>query len=260
MPGSGWVVITGASRGLGAALARLYAAPGVKLALTARSAEPLEAVAAQCRDAGAQVETAALDVAEAEPLGAWLLSLEQSAPIELMIANAGTSGGPAPGEASEGLALASRQVRTNLLGAMNAIEPVAPLMAARGRGGVAVIASIAALRGLPYSPAYCASKAGVRAYGESLRPALAPFGVAVTVVCPGFFDSAMTERFKGHTPLLCSTERAAAIVKRGVDRRAARVEFPWLLVLGLRLADLIPTVFGDWIMRDIKFHITADRS
>ena len=259
MAGTGWVVITGASSGLGAALARLYSGPGAKLALAARSDERLQAVAAECRAAGALVETLATDVAEAEPLGAWLAALEQAAPVEVVIANAGTSGGPSPGEPGEGLALATRQVRTNLLGAMNAIEPLLPALAARGYGRVAVVASIAALRGLPYSPAYSASKAGVRAYGEALRGLLSPFGVKVTVVCPGFFASRMTERFKGHTPFVTSAERAARMVKGGLDRGAARVEFPWLLVLGLKLADLIPPMFGDWIMRDIKFHIAADK-
>jgi NAD(P)-dependent dehydrogenase (short-subunit alcohol dehydrogenase family) len=128
---------------------------------------------------------------------------------------------------------------------------------ARRSGRIAVVSSVAGYRGLPYSPGYSASKAGVRAYGEALRTLLAPAGVSVTVVCPGFFSSPMTDRFKGPTPFLFSLERAAAVVKRGIDRRSARVGFPWPLILGLRLADLIPAAIGDPIMRGYNFHIVS---
>jgi NAD(P)-dependent dehydrogenase (short-subunit alcohol dehydrogenase family) len=175
----------------------------------------------------------------------------------VLIASAGTSGGPAPGAAADGLALATRQVRTNLIGVINTVEPLLPSFRARGRGRIAMVASIAGYRGLPYSPAYSASKAGVRVYGEALRALLAPSGVAVTVVCPGFFVSPMTDRFKGPTPFLVPLDRAAAMVKRGVDRGRARVAFPWPLVLGLRLADLIPAPLGDAIMRGFRFHIVS---
>jgi hypothetical protein len=104
----------------------------------------------------------------------------------------------------------------------------------RRRGRVAVIVSIAAYLGPPYSPGYCASKAGLRAYGEALRPRLEPRGVGVTIVCPGFFDSLMTDRFEGPTPLRVNGDVAARIVKQGIDRGRRRVAFPWLLVLGLQ--------------------------
>jgi short-subunit dehydrogenase len=128
-------------------------------------------------------------------------------------------------------------------------------MTARGRGRVALIASIAAYRGLPYAPGYCASKAGLRAYGEALRALAEPHGVGVTVVCPGFFASAMTDRWEGRTPLVMSTERAARIVKRAIDRGRARVSFPWPLVLGMRLCDALPAAIGDRIVRRFRFRI-----
>ncbi len=255
---TGAVVITGASSGLGAALAESYAAPGIVLGLVGRNAERLEAIAAACRARGAEVETAALDVGEAGPLGEWLLQFDVRHPVGLVVANAGTSAGPAPGAPGEGVELAGRQVRANLLGAINTVEPLLPAMAGRGRGGVAVIASIAGFRGLPYSPAYSASKAGVRAYGEALRSRLRPKGVAVTVVCPGFFASRMSDRFKGDKPGMISTDRAAAIVRRGLDRGAARVSFPALLVLGLKLTDLMPARLGDLILRGFPFRIMPD--
>ena len=134
----------------------------------------------------------------------------------------------------------ARQIAVNLLGAINTVEPLLPAMCARGRGRIAVVSSIAAYRGLPYSPGYCASKAGLRAYAEALRPRLERHGVGMTVVCPGFFDSPMTDRFDGPTPFLLSSERAARIVKRGIDRGRRRVAFPWPLVLGLQFCDFAP--------------------
>jgi short-subunit dehydrogenase len=251
------ILITGASSGLGAALACAYAKPGVTLGLVGRSQDKLDTVSALCRAAGAQVDAAAIDVGDAAALGAWIESFASSAPIDLVIANAGTSAGPAPGTAAEGLALATRQVRTNLLGVMNTVEPLLPGFVARGHGQIAIVSSIAGYRGLPYSPAYSASKAGARAYGEAIRALLAPRGIPVTVICPGFFSSPMTDRFKGPTPFLFTLARTTAIVKRGIDAGRARVAFPSILVLGLRLADLLPPVFGDAIMRANRFHIVS---
>jgi short-subunit dehydrogenase len=251
------IIITGASSGLGAALARAYAKPGVTLGLVGRSQAKLDQVSEHCRAAGAEVRAAAIDVADADALGSWIGDFENTAPVDLVIANAGTSGGPAPGTAFEGLTLATRQVRTNLLGVMNTVEPLLPALLARGHGRIAIVSSIAGYRGLPYSPAYSASKAGARAYGEAIRAMLGPHGIPVTVICPGFFSSPMTDRFKGPTPFLFTLDRTASIVKRGIDAGRARVAFPPILVLGLRLADLLPPAIGDAIMRANRFHIVS---
>jgi short-subunit dehydrogenase len=251
------VVITGASSGLGAALALLYAAPGVAMGLVGRDPERLAASAGACRAAGATVESAIIDVADGSALAGWLETFDQTYPVELLIANAGTSAGPAPDTPGEPLAVTERQLGTNLLGAVHTIAPLVPRLCARGRGRIVAIASLAAFRGLPYSPGYCASKAGLRAYGEALRPQLLPYGVGVTVVCPGFFSSPMTDRWEGSTPFLVSGERAARRIKRGIDRGARRIHFPWPLVLGMRFCDLAPAVIGDAILRRRHFHIRA---
>ena len=175
--------------------------------------------------------------------------------MELLIANAGISAGPDPDSPGEPLAVTEHQIAINLLGAVNTIAPLVPAMCGRGRGRIAVIASVAAFRGLPYSPGYCASKAGLRAYGEALRPRLARHGVGVTVVCPGFFTSPMTDRWEGPTPFLASGDRAAQRIKRGIDRGARRVSFPWPLVFGMRFCDVAPAAIGDAILRRFRFHI-----
>jgi short-subunit dehydrogenase len=249
------VAITGASSGLGAALALSYAGPGVVLGLIARNRERLARVATDCRSAGAAVESAALDVAETAPLAAWLGQFDRAHAVEMLIANAGTSAGPDPDSPGEPAATTLRQIEINLVGAINTIAPLVSPLCARGRGRIVAITSMAAFRGLPYSPGYCASKAGLRAYAEALRPRVARHGVGVTVVSPGFFSSPMTDRWEGPTPFLTTGERAARRIKRGIDRGAARIEFPWPLVLGMRFCDLAPARIGDAIVRGFRFRI-----
>jgi short-subunit dehydrogenase len=251
------VIITGASSGLGASLAKAYAGPRVALGLLGRDRQRLEATALACEDRGATVETAIIDVIDAHAMASWLRHFDGQHPVDLLIANAGTSAGPDPDSPSEGAEMAARQVGVNLLGAINTVEPLLPALCARRQGRVAVVASIAAYRGLPYSPGYCASKAGLRAYAEALRPRLERHRIGVTVVCPGFFDSPMTDRFDGPTPFLFSSDAAARIVKRGIDRGRRRIAFPRALVLGLQFCDVAPAVIGDAILRRYRFQIRS---
>ena len=249
------VVITGASSGLGAALAVSYAAPGMRLGLVGRDAPRLAATAARCAAMGAAPVSAHLDVRDGAALANWLLAFDDGGAVDLVVAAAGISAGPQPGAATEPEGLAQRQVAVNLLGCMNTVEPLLPRMVARRAGQVAVVSSVAGLRGLPYSPGYSASKAGVRAYGDALRALLRPHGVRVSVVVPGFFDTPMTDRFHGDKPFLLSLERATAITRRGLDRGAARIVFPRPLAFALQLADLGPPWLTDRIMRAVRFHI-----
>lgn len=253
------ILITGASSGLGAGLAKSYAAPGVHLVLTARDAARLEATAAACRAMGATVATGLFDVRDPEPLGSWLLEQDKATPLDLIIAAAGVSAGTGPNDMPEGVELAAMQVRANLLGTIHTVEPLLPRMIARSSGHLALIASTAALRGLPYSPGYSASKAGVRTYGEALRALLQPKGVAVSVVVPGFFDTPMTDRWKGPTPFMLSLDKMVAAIRKGLDARRSRIVVPRLLALGTQAADLLPAALGDRIMRGFRFHIEPGR-
>lgn len=251
------IVVTGASSGLGAALAIAYAGPGTALGLIGRNRQRLDATGRACAGAGAAVASATLDVTERNALAAWLEDFDRAHPVDLVIANAGTSAGPDAGSPGEPADTTLRQIATNLTGAVHTIAPLAPLLCRRGRGRIVAVASVAAYRGLPYSPGYSASKAGLRAYAEGLRPLLAPYGVGVTVVCPGFFASPMTDRWEGPTPFLASGEKAAHRIKRGIDRGRRRIDFPWPLVLGMRFCDLAPAPIGDAIVRGFHFHIRA---
>jgi len=253
----GVVVITGASSGLVASLAKAYAAPHVLFGLIGRDRQRLQASASACEARGATVSTGIIDVTDASATASWLREFDGRNPVDLLIANAGTSAGPDPDSPSEGVEIAARQIGVNLLGAINTVEPLLPALCTRRRGRIAVVASIAAYRGLPYSPGYCASKAGLRAYAEALRPRLARHRVGMTVVCPGFFDSPMTDRFDGPTPFLLSGDSAARIVKRGIDLGRKRVAFPWPLVVGLQFCDIAPAFIGDAILRRYRFRIHA---
>jgi short-subunit dehydrogenase len=252
------VVISGASRGLGAALARGFAGPGVRLLLLARSAAALEEVARDCRARGAHVTTGALDVTDAPGLAAALAAFEAEGPVGMVIANAGTSAGTAPDGTPEDAVAAARQVQVNLVGAINLVGPLLPGMRARGRGRVGLIASVAGLRGLPDFPAYCASKAGLIAWGEGLRAELGPRGVTVTVVTPGFFDSAMGARFHGRRMLVLDQAVVAARVRRALLAGRPRAAFPWPLAAGLRVLALLPPRLGDWAVRRMRFRVSPE--
>ncbi len=248
------LLISGASRGLGAALALRFAARGVTLRLLARGQTGLEAVAHCCRARGAKVDVAAIDVRDADTLAVQLGAWEAAVPIDTIIANAGISRGYSPEGTREGSAGATLQVSVNLLGAMHLIEPLLDAPALRR---IAVIGSVAGFVGLPDTPGYSASKAGLMAYGEALRAALAP-RVAVTVVAPGFFESAMSARFLGAKDGMVPLDAAAARVEGAIRRGAPRCAFPAPLALGLRLLALLPASIADRILLTRRFRIAPE--
>ena len=219
------ILITGASSGIGEALALGYARPGRSLLLTGRDAERLAAVAMAVRAKGAEVATAMLDVVQRDDLADWLRAQDDAAPIDLVIANAGISAGTGIGGESEAQARAIFAI--NLDGLLNTIHPLLPRMVERRRGQVALMSSLASFRGMPGAPAYCASKAAVRVYGEALRGELASKGVSVNVICPGFVRSRMTAVNRFPMPFLMDADRAASLIRRGLERNQGRIAFPW---------------------------------
>ncbi|MBM3583486.1 MAG: SDR family NAD(P)-dependent oxidoreductase [Alphaproteobacteria bacterium] len=237
------ILITGASSGLGAALAELYSAPGVHLALVGRDAGRLEAVATRCRDAGATVASAGIDVTDRAAMARWVTAAEAAHPLDLVIANAGVSAGTGRGE--ESADQVRRILAINVDGAMNTVLPAMPPMIARRRGQIALMASLAAFRGFPGAPAYCASKATLKIFGEGLRGDLAPRGVGVTVICPGYVDTAMTRVNTFRMPFLMDAEGAARIIRHGLERNRARIAFPWPLAFVAWLAGTLPPAWLD---------------
>ena len=241
------ILITGASSGIGEALARCYAAPGTYLALTGRDSGRLAAVQSACRAAGAETAGACIDVTEPERLARWIDEIDAERPLDLVVANAGISAGT--GDAGESDEQARQIMAVNVDGVFNTVLPALSHLRERKRGQIAIISSLAAFRGFPGAPAYCASKAAVRVWGESLRGHLSGEGIGVTVVCPGFVKSRMTAVNQFPMPFLMETDRAAALIKSGLARNRARITFPWPLALAIWILAALPPGLSDPAMR-----------
>ncbi len=236
------VLITGASSGLGAALAQTCASPGVRLHLTGRDAGRLGAVAETCRARGAEVRAEVLDVTDAAAMEAWIGG---SGVLDLVIANAGISAGT--GDNRPETAMQTRAIfRTNVDGVLNTALPALALMQAQPeaadgvRGRIAVIASIAAFVPAPGAPAYCASKVAADAWTVAAAHFARRAGVVLTSVCPGYVRTAMTARNRFPMPGLMDADRAAAIILRGVAANRRRVVFPWWMGLAARIMGGLP--------------------
>jgi len=247
------VLITGATGGIGAALAKSYAARGKTLILHGRDPPRLAAVCAKCRERGARVLPMSFDLREAKAAIEQLRAVSEQEAIDLVIVNAGVTRSIGDGEQVESLEAARELLAVNLDGALATVAGVLPAMRRRGSGQIALMSSLAALHGIARTPLYCATKAALKAYGESLRLWLAPQGVAVTVVLAGFVRTAMTESTKGPKPGIICPDRAAVLIRRGLERNRARIAFPWWLAYGLYLLPLLPPALAERILRALGF-------
>lgn len=239
------IVITGASSGIGEALALDYAAPGVALALSGRDSARLEAVAAACRAKGATVDAGAIDVADRAASAAWLTRFDDAHPVDLVIANAGISIDKDNSSLND-FSVVRTTIDVNVFGVFNTVEPLVGRLMARGRGQIAVVSSLAGFIGLPYSASYNASKACVRVWGESIRYVLKKSGVGVSVICPGFVVSRITAEAPFPMPFLMTAARASRIIRRGLERNRARIAFPVATKAAVWLGGVLP---GSWTAR-----------
>jgi short-subunit dehydrogenase len=243
------VLITGASSGLGAALARAYALRGAELSLFGRDQDRLEAVAVECRATGAQANAYVCDLRCGPDAARQLAEADARSPVDLVIASAGVGGSLAmAGATGESLEQARTLIETNLLGVVHTVGPLLPAMVSRGQGQIALVGSTAGLMGLPHSPIYSAVKSAVHLYGEGLRRLLRGSGVSVTVICPGFVDTPMATSLTTPKPFLWSAERAAAKIQRAIDRRRRTLIFPWQLGLAIRLGRVAPAALVDRVL------------
>ncbi|MBM3561590.1 MAG: SDR family oxidoreductase [Alphaproteobacteria bacterium] len=276
------LLITGASSGIGRALALAYARDGACLVLLGRDAERLEAAAHACLAAGAEeAETHVADVRDRDNVARIIQSAHERRPLDILVANAGVSTGLSPGQLLETPEAVRAMLAINVAGVFNTVEPAISLMCARKSGRIAIVGSMAGVRALPHSPAYCAAKACVHMWADCLRAQLAPYGVHVALIVPGYVKTPMSARTIVKTPFSAraiektpasagaeswqpgaiSDEEAARIIKSGLQRRRNVIAFPLYMYWAMRMFSFLPAALVDGVMRQFPAEVpeTSER-
>lgn len=240
------VLITGASSGIGRALSVELGRRGANLGLLARRADALEELVMEVERAGGHALALQADVKDADAVRSVADTLrERFGPIDVLIANAGV------GATTHAMNLRADDVaeviNINLLGAVNSVTAVLPEMVSRRQGQLVAISSLAAYRGLVKSGAYCASKAGLSAFFESLRLDLRGTGVDVTIIHPGFIKTALTAGRHAQMPYLMELQDATRKIVHAIEARKTSYAFPWQLASIVRACLLMPNFLYDWI-------------
>ena len=240
-------LITGASSGIGEALAVACASCGDALFLSGRDAARLEAVAGKCREMGATVVSKTVDVRDEDAMRGWIRECDAAAPLERVFANAGVSTGE---ETEEN---ARRTFETNVGGCVNTVFPAIEAFrtnpAGRRRRQIVITASIAGYAPLKACPSYSASKSCVKTWGLALRGALANEGIEVCVVCPGFVRSRITDANTCPMPFFMEAPKAAKIILRRADRNVGLIAFPWPMRFGSWLLSTLPASLASAVNR-----------
>jgi len=254
------VMITGASSGIGRGLAIELARRGARVGLVARRSDVLKEIvdeieaSPKARSDSANSGAIALpaDVQDEESMRSAARRLESEfGPIDILIANAGIG---TTRDASEltGNDVA-KVINVNVIGVANSVAAVVPQMVERGSGQLVAISSLAAYRGLPKSAAYCASKAAVSAFFESLRLDLEPRGITVTIIHPGFIKTPLTAGRDAQMPFLMELNEALEKIVGAIEKRKKSYAFPWQLATIVRTGMVMPIWMYDRISRRNSF-------
>jgi short-subunit dehydrogenase len=241
------VLITGASSGLGRGFAFELAKRGAVVGLLARRADELNEIVKQIEANGGRAQALPADVTDAKAVHDAVDRLRTNfGPVDVLIANAGIGGSK---DASELTAAdVSKVINVNVIGAANSATAVLPEMVKRGQGRLVAISSLAAYRGLPKSAAYCASKAAVSAFFESLRVDLRGSGVGVTIIHPGFIKTPLTAGREAKMPWLMELDEAVQKMVKAIEARKKSYAFPWQLAGVVRGCLLLPNSWYDEVM------------
>jgi NADP-dependent 3-hydroxy acid dehydrogenase YdfG len=238
------ILITGASSGIGAALALFYARlydyhrRPLILYLLGRDTERLQAVATQCAEHGATIIQQAIDVVDADKMAAYIAGRH----LDVVIANAGISGGSAD-QHIESAAQMQHIFNVNINGVLNTILPAIEAMKTQKNGGqIAIMSSMAGYKGWPSAAAYCASKGTVRILGESLRVVLRKEKIKVNIICPGFVKTPMTDVNPFPMPFRITADKAAIAIHKGLYKNHKKIEFPIGMQIAIRFMILLPDV------------------
>jgi len=242
------VFITGASSGIGQALALRYAQAGWRLALVARRAEVIQAWAGEQGLSADDCVAYAADVSDIESItAAGRACIAAQGLPDVVVANAGVSLGVDTAYA-EDLAVMQQVLATNVIGMAATFQPFILPMRERGSGGLVGIASVAGIRGLPGHGAYCASKAAVISYCESLRGELRSSGVKVMTVAPGYVATPLTSKNPYGMPFLMRPEAFAERAYRAIAAGVSYRVIPWQMGVVAKLMRLLPNAVFDRVM------------
>jgi len=246
------VMITGASSGIGRGVALEIASRGAHLGLLARREDLLSEIVSEAKARNVKAVSVSADVRDAKAVRAAADRFRRElGPIDILIANAGI------GTANHITRLtpehAADVININVLGAVNSVAAVLPEMIESGQGRLVAISSLAAYRGLAKSAAYCASKAALSTYFESLRIDLRHTGVGVTIIHPGFIKTDLTAGRAAKMPYLMELDYGVKKIVSAIEREKKIYSFPWQLATIVRAGMLMPVAMYDWIAERNSF-------
>jgi len=245
------ILITGASSGIGSAMAIRLATPNIRLILLARNSKRLEAVAAQCSQLQAEVIIHTADVSVTSEIQNLIENIDTEFPIDLIICNAGVTNSVGKKGEAETWNEITQVVDTNLYGVLACLNPLISKMQKRKQGQIAIISSLTAFYGMPVTPIYSASKSALKGYGEGLRGWLKHDGIKVNMVYPGFVKSELSDQLNTDKPFMISTAKAADIIVRGLEKNRPSISFPFPLNYGIRILNILPTRLADFFMGEL---------
>lgn len=241
------IFLTGASSGIGEALALAMAQRGATLGLLARRHDLLADLKVKCEQVGGRARHFAVDVTDAAAISAAAQSLrDEFGKIDVLIANAGIGGNDAETRNLNAEAV-KKVIDINLIGAVNAVSAVLPSMLEQKNGQLVAVSSLAGFRGLPKSAAYSASKAGMTAFFESVRLDVQNEGVSVTIIQPGFIKTPLTSGRENKMPFLMELEDSIPLFLDAIERRKKFAAFPWQLATFVRAGRIFPAWLYDRI-------------
>ncbi|MCY7374451.1 MAG: SDR family NAD(P)-dependent oxidoreductase [Pyrinomonadaceae bacterium] len=247
------IFLTGASSGIGEALALELAERGATLGLLARREDLLKELAAKCETVGGKARALVGDVVDAKAVqGAADILRNEFGRIDILIANAGIGGNNAETRSLQPEAV-KKVIDINLIGAVNAVAAVLPPMLEKGSGHLVAISSLAGFRGLPKSAAYSASKAGMTAFFESVRLDVQDKGISVTIIQPGFIKTPLTSGRASKMPFLMELEDSIPLFLNAIEKRKKFAAFPWQLATFVRLGRIFPAWLYDKVASGAKF-------
>ena len=245
-------MITGASSGIGRGLALEVGKRGAKVGLVARRADVLDEIVKEIESARGKALALPADVQDEKSIRDAVDRLRaEHGPLDVLVANAGVASTDDPSQLNA--AEFANVININVIGVANCVAAVVPQMVARGEGQLVAISSLAAYRGLPKSAAYCASKAAVSAFFESLRLDLQPKGIDVTIIHPGFIKTPLTAGRQSQMPFLMELDAAVKKIAGAIEKRRKSYAFPWQLASIVRAGMIMPNFLYDWISRRNSF-------